>query len=112
MEVVGVDGGGGDGRLDGGWLELDGKRVAGRLDGRGAWSESWMEVRRAGWRGGGAGGMGGAGWRWEGLEKGGWGCKGLWRGAGWRRDWGLRMEARMEGRAGGLVNKGGWKVSG
>ena len=28
MEVVGVDGGGGDGRLDGGWLELDGKRVA------------------------------------------------------------------------------------
>ena len=34
MEVVGVDGGGGDGRLDGGWLELGGKRVAGRLDGR------------------------------------------------------------------------------
>ena len=33
MKVVGVNGGHGNGRLDGGWLELDGKRVAGRLDG-------------------------------------------------------------------------------
>ena len=38
MVVVGVDGGGGDG----GWLELDGKRVAGRLDGR-VWLERKLD---------------------------------------------------------------------
>ena len=58
------------------------------MDGWG-WSESWMEVRRAG----GARGLEG----WAGLDGGGLGGWGWWRGAGWRG-----------GRDGGLVNQGGW----
>ena len=86
---------------------LDGGAVlgwGGRLDGwGGGWREGggagWMDwgwrVGWAGWMGlGGGPGLDGAGFRVGGD------------GAGWRRDWG--MEARMEGRAGGLVNKGGW----
>ena len=42
MEVVGVDGGGGDGRLDGGWM---GRAWAGRM---GLVERGWMEGLGAG----------------------------------------------------------------
>ena len=102
MEGVGTDGwmeGGwswmaGGAGAKAGWAGLEGGGKGGGLDkgggGGGGGGGCWMDGQSWFWAG--------AGWRgWMEVEA-----------AGWRRNWGLGMEARMEGRAGGLVNKWGW----